>query len=92
MSWVAGFCQTTRADVITNVTVVNVTPTSFSVVWRATNSTPSIAVFADAGGVTNLAGQVGIEAFPLSTGNPELAEGYPRRVDTATLTRPKVPA
>ncbi len=85
MSWVAGFCQTTRADVITNVTVVNVTPTSFSVVWRATNSTPSIAVFADAGGVTNLAGQVGIEAFPLSTGNPNLAEGYPRRVDAATL-------
>jgi hypothetical protein len=83
--WLLWLCPAARADVITNVTVVNVTPTSFSVVWRATNSTPSIAVFADAGGVTNLAGQVGIEAFPLRTGNPDLAAGYLRRVDAATL-------
>lgn len=78
-------CPATYADDITNFTVLNVTPTSFSVVWWATNSTPSISVFADSGGVTNLTGQVGLEAFPLNTGNPRLAEGYVRRVDAATL-------
>jgi hypothetical protein len=71
---------------ITNVTVVNVTPSGFSVFWRAAaDTTPSIAVFADAGGVTNLAGQVGIEAFPLHTGNPDLAAGYERRLGRAAL-------
>lgn len=80
-------CLSARADNSTNdFTIVNVTPTGFSVLWRATNgATPSIAVFADAGGVTNLAGQVGIEAFPLRTGNPDLAAGYQRRVDAAAL-------
>lgn len=74
-------CQFARADILTNFTIVNVTPTSFSVIWRADNATPSIAVFSDAGGVTNLAGQVGVEAYPLRTGNPDLAAGYQRRVD-----------
>src|SRR6185437_7276942 len=78
-------CQSARADVLTNCTVVNVTPTSFSVIWRAADATPSIAVFADAGGLTNLAGQIGIEAFPLRTGNPDLAAGYQRRVDAAAV-------
>ena len=78
-------CRSTRADVLTNYTVVNVTPTSFSVIWRATNATPSIAVFADAGGVTSLAGQVGVEAFPLRTGNPDLPAGYQRRVNAAQV-------
>ncbi|HET7625606.1 MAG TPA: hypothetical protein VFM25_10105 [Verrucomicrobiae bacterium] len=70
---------------ITNVTVVNVTPSGFSVLWRATNSTPSIAVFSDPNGTTNLAGQVGIETFPLRTGNPDLESGYQRRVAAAAL-------
>ena len=79
------FCRLAEAGLISGVKVVNVTPASFSVVWRATNSTPSMAVFADAGGQTNLAGQVGIEVFPLRTGNPDLAAGYPRRLDASTL-------
>ncbi len=78
-------CRLAEAGLISGVKVVNVTPSSFSVVWQATNSTPSIAVFADAGGQTNLTGQLGIEAFPLRTGNPDLAAGYQRRVDAATL-------
>ena len=74
------------AGSITNVAVANVTPSSFSVFWRAgADTTPSIGVFADAGGVTNLAGQVGIEAFPLHTGNPDLAAGYERRLGRAAL-------
>lgn len=77
---------TSFAAVITNVTAVNVTPTSFSVFWRApADTTPSIAIFSDASGTTSLAGQVGIEAFPLHTGNPDLAAGYERRIGRAAL-------
>ena len=77
--------QQAGAGSITDVKVVNVTPSGFSVVWRSVNTTPSLAVFADAGGATNLTGQLGIEAFPVRTGNPDLAAGYPRRTDVATL-------
>ncbi|HWH70715.1 MAG TPA: hypothetical protein VNT26_15100, partial [Candidatus Sulfotelmatobacter sp.] len=67
------------AATITNVVPVNVTPNSFGILWRSPNSTPSIAVFADAAGLTNLSSQLGIEAFPVHTGNPDLAPGYLRR-------------
>lgn len=73
-------CFTASGVTITNVSVVNVTPTGFDVLWRVESSTPSIAIFADAGGVTNLAHQVGIEAYPLHTGSPQLAAGYDRRL------------
>ncbi|MCL5098564.1 MAG: hypothetical protein M1608_13750, partial [Candidatus Omnitrophica bacterium] len=73
------------AATITNVTLVNVTPTSFGVLWRTAHSTPSIALYADPGGLTNLAGQLGIENFPLHTGNPALAGGYERRQSQAAL-------
>ncbi|MGZ8901389.1 MAG: hypothetical protein ACXW3Z_14965, partial [Limisphaerales bacterium] len=62
--WLA--VSSAQSAVITNATAVNVSPSGFSVFWRApASSTPSIEVFADAGGVTNLAGQLGKEAFPL---------------------------
>jgi len=83
--WLAWAALPAAASSITNVTVVNVTPASFSVFWRAANSTPSIAVFADAGGLTNLSGQLGIETFPLHTGNPDLAAGYERRLGRNAL-------
>lgn len=73
-------CFPASGVTITNVSVVNVTPTGFDVIWRAESSTPSIAVFADAAGVTNLIHQVGIEAYPLHTGSPQLAAGYDRRL------------
>ena len=76
------------AGTITNVTAANVTPSSFSVFWRApADTTPSIAVFSDPGGTTNLAGQLGIEAFPLHTGSPDLPAGYERRLGRAALQR-----
>ena len=74
LSW-----QARAAAVISNVVPVNVTPTSFSILWRTAPSTPSISVFSDPGGLTNLAGQLGIEAFPLHTGDPDVASGYLRR-------------
>src|SRR5687767_7275582 len=65
---------------ISNVTVVNVTPGSFSVIWRTSSGTePGIAVFADAAGTVSLAGELGIEAFPVHTGSPEAANNYLRR-------------
>ena len=79
--------QAAGGAIITNVLPVNVTPTSFSILWRAFNSTPSIAVYADAAGITNLSGQLGVEAFPLRTGNPELAAGYDRRQNQRALQR-----
>ncbi len=83
--WLAWTALPATASAITNVTVVNVSPASFTVFWRATDVNPSIAVFADAGGLTNLTGQVGIEPFPLHTGNPDLAAGYQRRLSRTAL-------
>jgi hypothetical protein len=83
--WLACMALPVTVSAITNVTVVNVTPASFTVFWRTTDLTPSISVFADAGGLTNLAGQVGIEPFPLHTGNPDLTAGYNRRLGRTAL-------
>ena len=76
--------------VVTNVTTVNVTLGGFSVVGAVSpaitpSMTASISVFADAGGVTNLAGQVGIEYYPLHTGDPTLTNAYDRLVGEAAL-------
>ena len=68
-----------RAANITNVMAVNVTPSGFTILCRAGDAAPSLAVYADPEGVTNLAGQVGIEPYPLHTGNPGLLTGYERR-------------
>jgi hypothetical protein len=69
-----------------NISVVNVTPASFSVIWRATRgATPDILVYADAAGSTSLNGKIRIEKFPLHSGNPELAAAYDRRQNVAAL-------
>ena len=75
---------------ISNVTVVNVTPSSFSVVWSASSTassslTPVLSVFADAGGVTNLAGQVGLDYYPLNSGSPAATNAYQQRLSEASL-------
>jgi hypothetical protein len=75
-----------RALTITNVMPVNVTPSSFTILWQtAEPATPSISVFADAAGTTNLAGKLAIEIFPLHTGNPELTDAYERRQNQTAL-------
>jgi hypothetical protein len=80
------FGRSSLALVITNVSTVNITPGSFSVVWGTSPSvTPAISVFADPAGVTNLAGKVGIELFPLHTGDPTLTNSYFRRLNQAAL-------
>jgi hypothetical protein len=79
------------ALLITNVSTVNVTPTTFSVVWATSPTlTPLISVYADPGGVTNLAGQLGIEYYPLHTGDPAAANAYQRRLSQASLRQKTV--
>jgi len=81
-----GAASAARAATITNVSLVNVTPTGFSVLWRtAANSTPSIEVFASASGTNSLAGQLSIEAFPLNTGTPDSTNLYARRLSQAAI-------
>lgn len=76
-----------NAAIVTNVTPVNVTPTSFSILCRS-GSGISVEVFSDAGGSSNLTRQLGVESYPIHTGNPDLAAGYSRR-QSQTLLRQK---
>lgn len=76
------------APVVTNVSVVNITPSSFSVVWlTAPGAAPAISVFADPAGATNLAGQLAVEYYPLHTGSPTSTNAYDRRLSESLLRR-----
>jgi len=70
----------TAQVVLTNVAAANVTPTSFSIVGavspQRTLTNLTISVFADPGGVTNLAGKLGMELYPLNTGDPASTNSY----------------
>jgi len=78
--------SSTAGPVVTNVAVVNLTPGTFSVLWYATPGTvPTLNVFADPAGHTNLAGQLGIEYYPLNTGSPSATNSYDRRLGQAVL-------
>lgn len=76
--------------VITNVQTVNLTPSGFSVVAAVSRSVLSststvISVFSDPNGVTNLAGQVGVELYPLNSGDPAVTNAYQGLLNRATL-------
>ena len=83
--FVPGLSRAGSPPAITNVSVVNVTPSSFSVVWSASAESSTLSVFADPGGVTNLAGEVRIEYYPLHTGDPSLTDAYHRRLNQSLL-------
>jgi len=76
-------------DIITNVAVVNVTPGSFSVV--AAFSPPSLAsnatisVFSGPSGGGSLTGQVGIQYYPLNSGDPTATNSYSRLLSKGAL-------
>jgi hypothetical protein len=75
---------------ITNVATVNVTPNSFSVVWLdspalTSSLTPAISVYADPAGGTSLAGQVGVEWYPLNSGAPAATNAYQQRLSQTLL-------
>jgi hypothetical protein len=76
--------------VLTNVTVANVTPSSFSIVGAVSGHIPdstnlTISVFSDPAGTTSLAGQVGIELFPLNSGPPTTSNLYATLLSKRTL-------
>jgi hypothetical protein len=67
--------------VITNVAIVNLTPSSFSLVASVSAPLPSktniaVSIFSDIRGVTSMAGQVGLELYPLNTGDPAASNSY----------------
>ncbi|MFN7137927.1 MAG: hypothetical protein ACK4UN_01165 [Limisphaerales bacterium] len=71
---------------ITNVMPVNVTPSSFTFFFRTLEpATPSLQLYADENGLTNLAGQLAVETFPLHTGNPAAIGQYERRQSRVLL-------
>jgi hypothetical protein len=75
---------------ITNVSVVNVTPSGFSVVAAVSpaltpSTTAAISVFAGARGGSNLAGQVGVEYYPLNSGDPTATNSYSSLLSIAAL-------
>jgi hypothetical protein len=74
-------CLTTaRALTIDSGQAVNVTPSQFDLFVRTSEpATTWVAVFADAGGQTNLAGTVGLETDPVHTGDPLQTTNYYRR-------------
>ena len=81
----------TAQVLLTNVSTANVTPDSFSIIGAVSNSTPftniTISVFADPGGVTNLQAQLGIELYPLNTGNPSSTNSYLTLLSKAALSQ-----
>ncbi len=71
---------------LTNVQPVNVSAGGFFILWQASEpALPSVEVYADPAGVTNLAGQVGEEAFPMHTGNLSANDSYERRLGKRQL-------
>ncbi len=62
---------------LSNVTITNVTPTQFSIVWQASEmTTPLVSVFSDASGITDITTDFEIEFYPLVSGDPDLVEEY----------------
>ncbi len=80
---------------LSNVMAVNVTPSSFSVVASVSPAiTPSTAVsvnvFSSPGGGASLAGQVGVEYYPLNSGDPSSADSYSRLLSLAALRQDSI--
>jgi hypothetical protein len=74
------------ALVVTNVQPVNVTASAFSILFQTiTPTTPEITLFSDAAGTASLAGVVGIEPYPVHSGEPSLTDPVQRRRYLTTL-------
>ena len=59
------------------VSVTNVTPAEFSIVWRASEiATPMVSVYSDAAGTTDITSDVEVIIYPLISGDPGFVEEY----------------
>jgi hypothetical protein len=93
--WLLASWSACAQIVITNVETVNVTPSGFSVAAAVSPALPSatnvaVSVFSDPGGKTNLAGQVGIELYPLNTGDPTATNSYQGFLSRAILRQDSI--
>lgn len=82
-----GLAAPVRAQVsIGHVAVANVTTSSATLVWKVSgDSFPGLDVFSDAAGTVSLAGQVGVEFFPVAKGEFGVGGGPDERVARRTL-------
>jgi hypothetical protein len=89
----ACFANPALALKISEVKTANVTPGSFSVVFRTSApAMPGISVYADPSGTQDLAGTVGIELFPLHTGDPGAPTEYAQRQSKSAMRQQSVAA
>ena len=69
-----------------NIITANVTPSSFTVIWRGlAGATPDIRVFADEAGTQSLEGQLGVEPYPVHTGYAGATNRYEKRLSKTWL-------
>ena len=75
----------------TNIITANVTPSSFTVIWRGlAGATPDIRVFADEAGTQSLEGPLGVEPYPVHTGYAGATNRYEKRLSKTWLRRRQV--
>lgn len=85
-----------RAEILlTNVQAVNVTPSGFSLIGAvspplASTTNLAVSVFGDPGGATNLAGQVGVQFYPLNSGSPAATNSYQVLLSQAALQQDSI--
>ncbi len=79
LSWFA-VASSHAAVTFSDVRVVNITPSSFCLLWTVSEaSTPGVLVYSDSRGTNNLAGTLGVEWYPLNAGNPLSENVYYQR-------------
>lgn len=62
---------------IENTQITDVTPSGFSVVWQTSDpASPGISIFSDAGGTQEITRDLEVVAFPVHSGDPDIAEEY----------------
>lgn len=85
----AGFLAAGRAAAqvtLSDVLVTSVSPSTAVVLWKTTAvGSPGIDLYSDAGGASSLAGQVGVEFYPLITGDAEVTNDRAEREERRTL-------
>ncbi len=74
------------ATTIEAVQTVDVTPSGFAVIWRASGiKAPRIVVYADADGAREITTNLEIDFFPLGSGDPATVDPYQNLLDIKVL-------
>ena len=71
---------------IQDAQIVDITPSGFSVIWVASESSvPRIVIYSDTVGNTNISNQFEVTPFPLAAGDPAIADEYGKRLELDML-------